>query len=102
MLARKVCATRNIRNKLDRYRHFVPGFNKYTESNCKYAFRQKRVTQTVNCFLTTLPYEGIYISSTFGFIITHDNDQQSIFRRSATMSSATIIGFRPADEILVS
>nr|CAH0099436.1 unnamed protein product [Daphnia galeata] len=59
MLARKVCATRN---KLDRYRHLVPGFNKYTESNCKYAFRQKRVTQTVHCFLTTLPYEGIYIS----------------------------------------
>ncbi|XP_057375004.1 uncharacterized protein LOC130695960 [Daphnia carinata] len=55
ILARKVCA---IRDKLDGYLHLVPGFSKYTESNCKYAFRQKLVTQTVSCYLVNLPYAG--------------------------------------------
>jgi tRNA G37 N-methylase Trm5 len=58
----------------------------------------------LSLLLFSLHYiEGLYSHcKKRGFIITHDNDQQSNFRRLATMSSATIIGFRPADEILVS
>jgi hypothetical protein len=56
MLATKMCATRD---KLDSYQHLVPGFDKYTECNCKYAFHQKRVIKAVNCYLVTIPYKGI-------------------------------------------
>ncbi|XP_046438738.1 acid-sensing ion channel 4-B-like [Daphnia pulex] len=52
---RKVCAHRNDH---ERYRHLVPGFGNYTEENCNFAVRQKRVTEYANCYMMNLPYKG--------------------------------------------
>ncbi|EFX89774.1 hypothetical protein DAPPUDRAFT_94686 [Daphnia pulex] len=55
VVSRKVCAHRNDH---ERYRHLVPGFGNYTEENCNFAVRQKRVTEYANCYMMNLPYKG--------------------------------------------
>lgn len=40
----------------------MPGFDNYTETNCYYAIRQKRVNQFLSCHLVTIPYKGAYLS----------------------------------------
>nr|CAH0111534.1 unnamed protein product [Daphnia galeata] len=55
IIARKVCAHRNDH---ERFRYLVPGFANYTEENCNYAVRQKRVTSMKNCYMMSIPYKG--------------------------------------------
>lgn len=54
-LVRKTCADRN---DPDRYRYLVPGYDNYTEANCNYAYRQKRIIDDIGCYIVTLPHEG--------------------------------------------
>jgi hypothetical protein len=56
VISRKVCAHRNDH---ERFRDLVPGFNNYTEENCNYAVRQKRMIEQSNCYMMTLPYKGL-------------------------------------------
>ena len=56
VVSRKVCAHRNDH---ERYHHLVPGFGNYTEENCNFAVRQKRVTEYANCYMMNLPYKGL-------------------------------------------
>ncbi|XP_045031451.1 uncharacterized protein LOC116933281 isoform X2 [Daphnia magna] len=55
VVSRKLCAFRDGHNS---FLHLVPGFKNYTLDNCIYAVRQKRVTESLNCYIITLPYKG--------------------------------------------
>lgn len=59
-LVRKPCASQHDPN---RYQHLVPGFDNYTEGNCKYAVRQRLVNEMNKCYMVSLPYKGIYSSN---------------------------------------
>lgn len=59
-LARKTCAARSDQ---DQYKHLVPWTN-YTESNCIFSFHQKGITKSLNCYLATFPYQGIFALKT--------------------------------------
>lgn len=59
VVSRKLCAFRDGHNS---FLHLVPGFKNYTLDNCIYAVRQKRVTESLNCYIITLPYKGFWVS----------------------------------------